>query len=408
MKVEERLIQYCKMATASDPRTKTVPSTPGQTALAQLLVEQLKALGVTDAHRDEFGVVYGTIAANVDKKTDVIGLIAHMDTSPEFSGEQVKPRILREYDGKDIELNPEVTLQVSEFPGMQRFIGKDLIVTDGTTLLGADDKAGIAEIMTVVEYLFEHPEVPHGTIKIAFTPDEEIGEGADHFDVAKFHADYAFTLDGGAPEEYCLETFNAATAVVKITGKSIHPGSAKNVMINALNVAMEFHQCLPVQQRPEYTEGFEGFNHLHELTGATESARMEYIIRNHDATQFERQIALFDQAAQFLNAKYGQPLVRVSIERSYRNMKEILIQHPKIIELMRSSIEELGMTPRSSSARGGTDGSRLTFMGLPCPNLGTGGANCHGRYEVACIQEMEMMVQLLLKMIEKIVHGAHF
>lgn len=402
MKVQERLIQYCKIHTASNPHTKTVPSTACQLDLAKLLVEQMKELGIEDAHVSEFGVVYGTILSNVDYKTDTVGLIAHMDTSPEYSGENVKPRLVENYDGKDIVLNPEVILKVSDFPDMSRFVGKDLIVTDGTTLLGADDKAGIAEIMTLAQVLHEQPEIKHGTIKLAFTPDEEIGEGADHFDVEHFQADYAFTLDGGAPEEYCLETFNAATAVVEVTGVSIHPGSAKNIMINAINVAMEFHQCLPVFMRPEHTEGFEGFNHVHEFNGTTESAKMEYIIRNHDAALFDQQIELFSGIEALINQKYGQQVVKVTILPSYRNMKEVLVNQPQIIDLLKESIEAVGLTPISRSARGGTDGSRLTFMGLPCPNIGTGGANCHGRYEVACVQEMETIVEILLKMIEKI------
>lgn len=403
MKVEDRLIRYAKVETASDPRSKLTPSSPGQWELARMLVKEMQELGIADAHVDEYCVVYGSIQGNVDKPTDTIGLIAHMDTSPEYSGKNVCPRIVKNYDGQDIALSSSVTLKVSDFPNMARYKGKDLIVTDGTTLLGADDKAGIAIIMTLAEYLHTHPEVLHGTIKIAFTPDEEIGEGADHFNVEKFGADYAFTLDGGAPEEYCLETFNAATAVVEAQGNSIHPGSAKNIMINAINVAMEFHQCLPVFMRPEYTEGFEGFNHLHEFDGTTEKARMEYIIRNHDAELFDKQIELFYAAQKLINTKYGREVIKVDILPSYRNMKEILVQHPEIIELMESSIAEMNLAPISSSARGGTDGSRLTFMGLPCPNLGTGGANCHGRYEVACIQEMETMVELLKKMVEKTV-----
>ena len=400
MKVQDRLIEYCKINTISDPTSKTVPSSECQKDLARLLVKQMKELNILDAHMDEFGVVYGTIASNIEKKTDVIGLIAHMDTAPDFSGENVKPRIIENYDGKDIELNPEVILKVSEFSNMTRYIGKDLIVTDGNTLLGADDKAGIAEIMTLAETLYEHPEIPHGTIKIAFTPDEEIGEGATHFDVKKFGADYAFTLDGGAPEEYCIETFNAAGAVVKTLGNSIHPGSAKNVMINAINVAMDFHHCLPCFMRPEYTEGFEGFNHITDFHGSTEEATMEYIIRNHDAKIFNEQIEYFRSVEKLINQKYGKKVVEVTITPSYRNMKEVLIHQPKIIELMKEAISAVGLNPVSVSARGGTDGSALTFMGLPCPNLGTGGANCHGRYEVACIQEMETMVQILLKMIE--------
>lgn len=401
MKVQERLIQYCKINTASNPHTKAVPSTACQWDLAQLLVTQMKEVGIKNAHVDEYCVVYGTIESNVDQKTDTIGLIAHMDTSPEYSGKGVNPRIIENYDGQDIALNPNVTLKVSEFPDMARYQEKAIIVTDGTTLLGADDKAGIAEIMDLAQQLHDNPEIKHGTIQIAFTPDEEIGEGADHFDVEKFAADYAFTLDGGAPEDYCFETFNAATAVVNVEGVSIHPGSAKGIMINAINVAMEFHSCLPVFMRPEYTEGFEGFNHVHEFEGTTQSARMEYIIRNHDATIFESQIDYFKEVEQLINKKYGQKVVEVEIIRSYQNMKEVLIHHPQIIELLRSSILELGMQPESRSARGGTDGSRLTFMGLPCPNIGTGGANCHGRYEIACIQEMESVVQILLKIIEK-------
>lgn len=402
MKVQERLIRYAQYNTASDPNTKCTPSTPSQLEFAKVLVEEMLELGIKDAHVDEFGVVYGTIEGNTDKKCDTVGFIAHMDTSPDFSGENVKPRIIENYDGKDIELNSEITLRVSDFPDMIRYVGKDIIVTDGNTLLGADDKAGIAEILTLAEMIKNDPSIPHGTIKIAFTPDEEIGEGADHFNVEKFGADYAFTLDGGEPESYCLETFNAAAAVVEVNGVSIHPGSAKGVMINALNVAMEFHQCLPVFMRPEYTEGLEGFNHLNDFTGSVEYAKMRYIIRNHDSSLFEQQMELFKSIEKLINQKYGKEIVKVTLVPSYRNMKEILVQHPSVIELMQSCIEAVGLKPVSSSVRGGTDGSRLTFMGLPCPNLGTGGANCHGRYEVACIQEMETMVELIKIMVEKI------
>ena len=402
IKLQDRFMQYCRIHTASDPHTKTTPSTACQFDLAHLLVEHMKELGIEDAHVDQYGVVYGTILSNIKKEVDTIGFIAHMDTSPEYSGENVKPRILENYDGKDIVLNSDVVLKVEEFPHMTRFVGKDLIVTDGTTLLGADDKAGIAEILDMAQYLQQHPEFKHGTIKIAFTPDEEIGEGADHFDVAGFGAKFAYTLDGGAPEEYCIETFNAATAVVRVEGISIHPGTAKGVMINAIHVAMEFAHCLPVFMRPEYTEGFEGFNHIHEFEGTTQETRMEYIIRNHDKTIFEKQIALFYEIENFINQKYGVDVVKVEILHSYQNMKDILVDYPEITNLLIESISESSMVPKSSSARGGTDGSRLTFMGLPCPNIGTGGANCHGRYEVACIQEMEAVVQIILKIVAKV------
>ncbi len=401
MNVQDRLIRYAKVHTASDPKSKVTPSSKCQWDLANLLVEEMKQLGIDDAHVDEYCVVYGTIKSNTEKSVDTIGFIAHMDTSPEYSGENVKPWILKNYDGKDIDLGT-VTLKVEDFPGMSKYIGKDLICTDGSTLLGADDKAGIAEIMTVVQYLHDHPEVKHGDIKIGFTPDEEIGEGADHFDVAKFNAKYAFTLDGGSPKEYCIETFNAATAVIEVEGVSIHPGTAKNIMINAINVAMDFHACLPVVMRPEHTSGFEGFNHIHEFEGTTEKAKMEYIIRNHDAKIFQEQIDLFKTIEKMINQKYGKDVLNVTIIPSYRNMKEILVNTPEITQIMIDSIQACGLEPVSASARGGTDGSRLTFMGLPCPNLGTGSSNHHGRFEVACIQDMETMVEIILNIVRSV------
>ncbi len=403
MKLENRFIDYCKIHTASDAHSNTVPSSACQWDLAHLLVKQMKELGVEDAHVDEFCVVYGTLLSNCDSKGDVIGLIAHMDTSPEFNGKNVNPRIVTNYDGKDIKLNEDIVLKVSEYPNMTKYTGKDIVVTDGTSLLGADDKAGIAIIMDVLQTLYLNPEIKHGTIKIAFTPDEEIGKGADHFDVKKFGADYAFTLDGGSPEEYCIETFNAAMATVTVEGVSSHPGGAKNVMINAINVAQEFHACLPVVMRPEHTEGFEGFNHIYEFNGTTQEATMTYIIRNHDKLIFEKQCAFFNEVKTLMNQKYDREVVQVEIQQQYQNMKEELIHHPQIIASLSIAMKELGLTPRSASARGGTDGSRLTFMGLPCPNIGTGGANVHGRYEVACIQEMQLLSKLVCEVLKNAV-----
>ncbi len=404
MKIQDRFIEYCKINTASNPHTKTVPSTECQWDLAHLLVKQMKELGIEDAHVDEYCVVYGTIPANCDFQADVIGFIAHMDTAPEFNGKNVRPRIIENYDGNDIALNDTVTLHVSEYKNMLNYVGKDIIVTDGTSLLGGDDKAGIAIIMDVAQTLYNNPNIKHGTIKIAFTPDEEIGEGAAHFDVKKFNADYAFTLDGGAPNDYCIETFNASKATVTCVGVSTHPGSAKNTMINAINVAMDFHSCLPVHQRPEHTDGFEGFNHVHEFNGTTESAKMEYIIRNHDKELYNKQCAYFKDVEALINKKYAKNVVSVVIESQYQNMKEILIQHPQILDKLSCAMKECNLNPVSVSARGGTDGAQLTFMGLPCPNIGTGSTNCHGRYEVACIQEMQAMSELVIKICDKAFH----
>ncbi len=370
-----------------------------------------------------------------------------MDTAPDFCGEGVNPRMITHYDGKDIALNDKITLKVSDFPNMARYKGQDLIVTDGNTLLGADDKAGIADILTMAETLLTHPEIKHGEIRIGFTPDEEIGRGADLFDVANFHADFAYTVDGGemeaisdetfnaasakvtVPDEeigrgadlfdvanfhadfaYTVdggemeaisdETFNAASAKVTVQGFSIHPGSAKHKMINSLNVAMEFHAMLPVFNRPEYTEGTEGFNHLNNMEGKVEQTVMEYIIRNHDSEQFQAQMAMMKAAETYMNQKYGQPLVQVEIKESYRNMKEILKDQEWIVDLAKQAITEAGLQPWVEKVRGGTDGARLTFMGLPCPNLGTGGANCHGRYEVCSVQEMHKVVEILLNIVK--------
>lgn len=401
MNVQDRFLKYVKYDTQSDEHSSTVPSTAKQLVLANALVDEMKSIGIEDAHVDEFGVVYGTIPKTCDSEVKTIGFIAHMDTSPDMSGENVKPRIVSSYDGTNIVLNEElgISMGVDEFECLADKIGEDLIVTDGTTLLGADDKAGIAEIMTMAETLINEKR-EHGTIRLAFTPDEEIGCGADHFDVKKFNADFAYTVDGGKVDSIDYENFNAATADIEIQGLSIHPGSAKNKMINALLVAMEFHSMLPVEQNPAYTEGYEGFNHLADLHGACEHATMSYIIRNHNEELFEKQKEDFRRIAAYMNEKYPSNTIQLTITDSYANMRTIIEKDMSIIELAKKSMKDVGLEPTSHAIRGGTDGARLTYDGLPCPNLGTGGYNCHGKYEFASIQEMQKSVELLLKIVE--------
>lgn len=399
MTPEERLIRYAKINTVSDPESPTVPSSACQLDLLKVLKEEMEQLGIQEVREDQ-GYLYGRIPSNLDYEVPTVGFIAHMDTAPDFCGEGVNPRIIPQYDGKDIALNDKITLKVSDFPNMARYTGQDLIVTDGNTLLGADDKAGIADILTMAETLLTHPEIKHGEIRIGFTPDEEIGRGADLFGRCEFPRGFAYTVDGGEMEAISDETFNAASAKVTVQGFSIHPGSAKHKMINSLNVAMEFHAMLPVFNRPEYTEGIEGFNHLNNMEGNVEQTVMEYIIRNHDSEQFQAQMATMKAAETYMNQKYGQPLVQVEIKESYRNMKEILKDQEWIVDLAKQAITEAGLQPWVEKVRGGTDGARLTFMGLPCPNLGTGGANCHGRYEVCSVQEMHKVVEILLNIVK--------
>lgn len=402
MKVQERFLKYVSFDTQSQDDSNTTPSTLKQLKLADFLVNELKSIGVDDAYVDEFGIVYGSVPANVDDaNVPTIGFVAHMDTSPDMSGENVKPRIIENYDGKDIVLNEELNIVMgpSDFESLNSKVGEDLIVTDGTTLLGADDKAGIAEIMTMVDTIISENR-KHGTIKIAFTPDEEVGRGADHFDVKGFAADFAYTVDGGEVDFVEYENFNAATANINIQGRSIHPGSAKGKMLNALLIGMEFHSMLPVEQNPAYTEGYEGFNHLTDMHGECEHAFMSYIIRNHDETLFEKQKEDFRRIATYLNSKYPEETIQLEIVDSYSNMRQIIEKDMSVIELVEKSMKDLGINPIRNAIRGGTDGARLTYEGLPCPNLGTGGYNYHGKYEYASIQEMETSVSLLLKMIE--------
>ena len=404
MKAYERLLKYTQYPTASNEQSLSCPSTPAQTEFAKALVEEMKALGIEDAVMDENSYVYGTIPANIpDWSGTVIGFIAHMDVVDVVPYENIKARVVEHYDGGDVLLNAEkqIVLSPKDYPELASYKGKDLVVTDGTTLLGADDKAGIADILTMAEYLLNHPEVKHGTVKIAFTPDEEIGRGADLFNVPFFGAKFAYTVDGGAFGEVEYETFNAASALVSVTGKSIHPGAAKNKMVNAARIAAEFDTLLPEAMRPEHTEGREGFFHLTGIRGNEEHAELYYILRDHDLQKLEEEKQIITAAVSFLNAKYGAGTAEIKITDSYRNMAEQVLPHRHLIDIAHEEVRALGGTPVSVPVRGGTDGSRLSFMGLPCPNLGTGGHNCHGRFEYACIQEMDLTVQLLVRIIER-------
>ena len=392
--VVERFLKYVSFDTQSDEYSETCPSTGKQKTLGAALVEEMKAMGIEDARMDEHGYVYGTVPG--DPNLSTIGLIAHMDTSPDASGANVKARVV-EYDGTDILLGEESGLVLSEkqFPGLARHRGKHLIVTDGTTLLGADDKAGIAEIMTAAEFLMT-ARMNHATLKIGFTPDEEIGRGADLFDVEGFAADYAYTVDGGALGELEYENFNAASAKVEFTGLNIHPGSAKDRMINSQYIAMEYERLLPAAQKPEYTEGYEGFIHLTDMEGTVEKSTLRYIIRDHDAEKFRQKKERMSEAAAYLNAKYGAGTVNITIRDSYFNMRQVIEPCMYVVDRAKKALMELGIQPNEVPIRGGTDGARLSYVGLPCPNLGTGGENFHGRYEYACVEDMELSTRVLV------------
>lgn len=400
MNLIERFLKYVKVDTTSDPKSNTYPTTMKQFDLAHILVEEMLEMGIKDAHVDEYGVVYGSIPANTDINCDVIGFIAHMDTSCDMSGTNVKPKIIENYNGEVIVLNEElnITMSPKEYPTLLKHRGQDLIVTDGTTLLGADDKAGVAEILDMCQRILTS-DVKHGTIKIAFTPDEEVGKGPDNFNVEKFGADYAYTVDGGDIECIDFENFNAASALVKFLGSSIHPGEAKNKMRNAILMAFKFHSLLPQKDDPALTEGYEGFNHVHEIKGGCEYAEMEYIIRNHDKGLFEKQKQDFLLAKKYMNAFYGSDVVDVEIKEQYANMRELIEPRMDIIEKVEKAMKEIGLNPKHSPIRGGTDGARLTYMGLLCPNLGTGGYNFHGKYEYISIQSMQKISDLLVKIV---------
>ncbi len=407
MNVIDRFLEYVKIDTCSSEETGTHPSTPKQHDLAVLLTKELSEMGATEISYDkENCYVYATIPASEGcEGAEVLGLIAHMDTSPAMSGTNVNPRIVENYDGQDIVLNEElnVVLKVADFPEVKKYVGQDLIVTDGTTLLGADDKAGIAEIMALAETLLTTPEIKHGKIRIAFTPDEEIGEGTDGFDVELFGAKYAYTVDGGGLGELEYENFNAAGAKVYVHGRNVHPGSAKGKMKNSILIAQEFQSLLPTFQNPMYTEMYEGFFHLDTIRGNVEETTLDYIIRDHDKVLFEEKKVMFMNVADFLNKKYGEGTIVVDMKDSYYNMREIIEQHMYLIDRAVESMKEQGITPIVTPIRGGTDGARLSFMGLPCPNICTGGENYHGKYEYVSVQSMEKIVKLLVSLVSKFI-----
>ncbi|HMN15253.1 MAG TPA: peptidase T [Bellilinea sp.] len=399
--VLERFLRYVKVYTTSDPDSESVPSAKRELDLARMLEAELKELGLEDVKLDDKGYVYGTLPGNIRGDSKVLGLIAHMDTSPDVTGENVKPQVLA-YEGGDIVLNQELgyVLTVADNPELKQVKGQRLVTTDGTTLLGADNKAGVAEIMAALEVLAKNPRIKHGTIKVGFTPDEEIGRGADHFDVPGFGADFAYTVDGGPQGELEYENFNAASAKVFIQGRNVHPGTAKNKMINALRLTAEYDALLPKKEKPELTEKYEGFIHLIGINGIVEEAAMGYIIRDHDKRKFEQKKQEMLNAAEKLNKKYGDGRVRVEIKDSYFNMKEMIEPNMWIIDLAKKAMRKAGIKPRVVPIRGGTDGARLSYMGLPCPNLFTGGYNYHGRYEYASVDQMEKSVEVLLNIIQ--------
>lgn len=403
MRAYERLLKYVSFDTTSDENApeNVCPSTEKQKALARALAEEMKDLGMEDAHMDENGYVYGTLPANCAEKLPVIGLISHMDTSPSASGANVKPRIVENYDGGDIVLNQEKNIVMSpeKFESLRDYKGKSLIVTDGTTLLGSDDKAGVAEILTTVQRLNDDG-IKHGKIAVAFTPDEEIGRGADKFDVAHFGADYAYTVDGGKLGEIEYENFNAAAAMVTVNGVNIHPGDAKNKMKNAMLMGIEFNSMLPPNEIPACTEGYEGFHHLSHMEGDEEKTVLRYIIRDHDRNKFAEKKARFEKIARYLNEKYGENTIELTLHDSYYNMKEKIEPHMFIIEKAQKAMKEAGVEPEIVAIRGGTDGARLSFMGLPCPNLSTGGHNFHGRFEYIPVQSMDSMVEVLINIVK--------
>jgi tripeptide aminopeptidase len=397
-KIIERFKRYIAVDTKSDADSETVPSTKGQLKLGKILVEELNELGLKNVIQDEKGYLYGELPANTAEEIPTIGLIAHLDTSPDLAGQVLNPQIV-DYQGGEIKLNEQYSLTADEFPALKELEGKTLITTDGTTLLGADDKAGIAEIMTALDYLISNPEIKHGTIKVGFTPDEEIGRGADHFDVEAFGADFAYTLDGGPLGELQYENFNAASVDLKIQGKNVHPGTAKNMMVNSMKIAMELDAMLPAAEVPEHTEGYEGFYHLIEIEGSVDYTEMSYIIRNFSKEEFTEKKALMQKVVDFLNNKYGQR-IELKIEDSYYNMKEKIEPHYEIIKLAEKSMKDLGIKADIKPIRGGTDGARLSYLGLPTPNIFAGGYNFHGRFEFIPVENMKRAAELIVKIAE--------
>ena len=400
MELNERFLKYVSYDTQSDENSTTFPSTEKQKVLLAALRDEMEALGMTEVTMDQHGYVMGTIPATAGcGNAPVIGFIAHVDTSPDMSGKEVKPRVIEEYDGGDIALNGQLTMKVSEFPELAFFKGHTLIHTDGTTLLGADDKAGVAEIMTAAEYLMAHPEVKHGKIRIGFTPDEEVGRGVDFFDVKAFGADFAYTVDGGMEGELEYENFNAASAKIEIQGRNVHPGYAKAKMINAIDVACELQTMLPAAERPQHTEGYEGFYHVNYCQAVEENAYVNLIIRDHDRAKFESRKEFLRNLTDYLNGVYGAGTFELVLKDSYYNMREKIEPHMHLIDRALAAFRAKGVEPKTVPIRGGTDGARLSWEGLPCPNLSTGGENFHGVYEFACVEDMKKMVEVLVELV---------
>ena len=399
-KLQDRFLRYVSVDTQSDENSQSQPSSSKQLDLLRMLCAELNAMGVS-ATLDEFGYVMGTLPANIDREVPKLGFIAHVDTSPDASGANVKPQIILNYDGSDVPLRgvEGLYLKPDEFPELLDHKGETLITTDGTTLLGADDKAGVAEIMSAVEYLVEHPEIKHGDIKIGFTPDEEIGRGVAKFDVARFGADYAYTMDGGEAGELEFENFNAAAASVHIQGRNVHPGYAKGKMKNAIRIATEFDSLLPVEQKPEYTEGYDGFFHIISFNGTVEEADFSYIIRDHDMEKYEAKKKEIQRVADIINARYGEGTATVKVRHQYYNMRKQVEPHYHIVEKAVKAMEMAGVQPRIQPIRGGTDGANLSFMGLPCPNIFAGGLNFHGKMEWVTVENMEKACQVILNLI---------
>ena len=399
MELKDRFLKYVSFDTQSDENSTTFPSTDKQLVLLNFLADEMRTLGMEEVTVDKYGYAMGTIPASKGyENAPVIGFIAHVDTSPDMSGKDVRPRIIDEYDGSDIQLNGSLTMKVADFPELKNFVGHTLIHTDGTTLLGADDKAGCAEIMTAAEYLMTHPEVKHGKIRLGFTPDEEIGRGVDYFDVAAFGADFAYTMDGSAEGELEYENFNAAAATIEIQGRNVHPGYAKNKMINAIQVACELNALVPTVERPEYTTGYEGFYHCVGFNGTVENAKISYIIRDHDSEKFEQKKVFIWSCVDLLQKKYGEGVLKLTLKDQYYNMRKMVEPHPHVIDKAVEAMRKADVEPIIKPIRGGTDGARLSFMGLPCPNIFAGGMNFHGKFEYCSLNTMQKATQVIINL----------
>ena len=402
MNITERFLKYVSFTTTSDENTKMTPSTPGQLVFAQYLVEELKSIGLQDVDLDKNGYVMATLPANTDKQIPVIGFVSHIDTSPDMTAKHVKPRVVANYDGGDIVLNAEkdIVFKTEKYPEILQYKGQDIVVTDGTTLLGADDKAGVTEIVSAMEYLLAHPEIKHGKIRVGFTPDEEIGQGADHFDVPKFGAEWAYTMDGGEIGELEYENFNAAGAKITFNGLNVHPGYAKHKMLNSMRIANQFASMLPRHETPEHTEKYEGFYHLVGMEGTVEKSTLSYIIRDHDGDRFDRRKKEMAHLVNKINSEFGQGTATIEMRDQYYNMREKVEPVMHIVDLAFEAMEAVGVKPNVKPIRGGTDGSRLSYMGLPCPNIFAGGHNFHGRFEYVPVQSMEKAMMVIVKIAE--------